>query len=207
MQNVNPELISYIQKYVFPQYEKNDGGHSLDHVEYVIRRSFTFAEQFESIDADMLYTAAAFHDIAHHIDKKNHEKLSAEIFFSTREMERFFTAEQRLTVKEAIEDHRASLDGVPRSDYGKIISSADRSTDVDDFLRRTHAYTLKHFPACTQEEAVSRAYTHTFEKYGEMGYAGHYVQDEEYSLFRETVNSLLKDKEKFNERYKEINGI
>lgn len=207
MQNVNPELISYIKKNIFPVYEKNDSGHSLPHVEYVIKRCFLFAKQFKEIDLNMLYAIAAFHDVAHHIDKKNHEKLSAEIFYSDEAMKAFFNPEQMMIIKEAIEDHRASLEGDPKSNYGRIVSSADRSTDVDDFLQRTHAYTLKHVPVSTFEDMVKRAYEHTSEKYGEAGYASHYVEDEEYEAFRQTINSLLKDKEKFAEKYKEVNGI
>ena len=102
--------------------------------------------------------ARPYHDIAHHIDKARHEILSAEIFYKDEEMKRFFTEDERLIIKQAIEDHRASSDSYPRSDYGKIISSADRSTDIDDFLRRTHSYTLKHFPNCTNKEMLKRAH-------------------------------------------------
>lgn len=202
---VNSELISYIQTHIFPEYSKNDAGHSLEHINYVIERSLRFAKQFEGIDADMVYAVAAFHDIAHHIDKKNHEKLSAEVFYSDEKMKEFFSQEQREIIKEAIEDHRASLEGEPRSDYGKIISSADRSTDAEEFLRRTHAYTLRYFPEISEEEIVGRAYEHTMQKYGTKGYAKHYVWDEEYEKFREYINWILKDKETFSKKYKEIN--
>ena len=202
---VNPELISYIETKIFPEYSKNDAGHSLEHINYVIRRSLNFAEQFGEIDTDIVYAVAAFHDVAHHIDKKNHEKLSAEIFYKDEKMKAFFSEAQRNIIKEAIEDHRASLDGEPRSDYGKIISSADRSTDAEEFLHRTHAYTLKYFPGISEEEIIERGYSHTLEKYGSKGYAKHYVKDEEYESFRKYINSILKDKETFSEKYKEIN--
>ncbi len=42
-------------------------------------------------------------------------------------MKDFFDDEQRIIIKEAIEDYRATLEYEPRSDYGKIISSADRA--------------------------------------------------------------------------------
>ena len=204
---INKDLEIYINEEILPQYEKNDSGHSLEHIEYVIRRCFSFAEQFSDIDINILYTIAAFHDIAHHIDKKNHEKLSAEMFYNNEKMKAFFSGEERLLIKEAIEDHRASSSTKPRSDYGKIISSADRSTDVDDFLRRTHAYTLKHFPDCTREDMLLRAYEHTEQKYGKSGYAKHYVKDEEYENFRNEINMLLQDWEKFKNRYYFANNI
>lgn len=204
---VNKDLESYIKSEILPQYEKNDSGHSFEHIDYVLKRCFKFAEQFQDIDFNILFAIATFHDIAHHIDKKNHEKLSAEIFYNNEKMKEFFSDEERSLIKEAIEDHRASSDSSPRSDYGKIISSADRSTDIDDFLRRTHAYTLKHFPSCTKEEMLERAYQHTEQKYGKEGYAKHYVKDEEYESFRKEINLLLQDTEKFEEKYFKINDL
>jgi uncharacterized protein len=204
---INKDLENYIKNEILPQYEKNDSGHSLPHIDYVLKRCFKFSEQFENIDFNMLFAIAAFHDIAHHIDKKNHEKLSADIFYNDEKIKEFFSEDERNLIKEAIEDHRASSDSSPRSDYGKIISSADRSTDVDDFLRRTHAYTLKHFPSCTKEEMLKRAKDHTEDKYGKSGYAKHYVKDEEYDSFREEINLLLQDSEKFKAKYYKVNNL
>ena len=204
---INKDLENYIKNEILPQYEKNDSGHSLPHIDYVLKRCFKFSEQFENIDFNMLFAIAAFHDIAHHIDKKNHEKLSADIFYNNEKMKVFFTGSERILIKEAIEDHRASSDSSPRSDYGKIISSADRSTDVDDFLRRTHAYTLKHFPHCTKEEMLKRGKDHTEQKYGKSGYAKHYVKDEEYDNFREEINLLFFFFVKFKAKYYNVNNL
>jgi len=198
---------NYIENNILPLYEKNDSGHGIEHIRYVTERCLRFAEQFEGINADMLFAIAAFHDIAHHIDKKNHETLSAKMFYENEDMKAFFSDEERRIIREAIEDHRASADRTPRSDYGKIISSADRSTDAEEFLRRTHAYTLKHQPDCTEYEMIERAYLHTKEKYGSEGYAKHYVEDEEYDAFRAKIILLLNNKKMFEETYRKINGI
>ena len=207
MHTLNNELKKYIEEYILPQYENNDKGHGLSHIRYVTERCIKFAKQFSNINIDMLYTIAAFHDIAHHIDKSRHEILSAEIFYKNEEMKRFFTDDERLIIKQAIEDHRASAENEPRSDYGKIISSADRSTDVEEFLRRTHAYTLKHFKGISEEEIIERGYTHTKEKYGATGYAKHYVEDEEYNEFRDRINETINDRDLFRKVYKRINNI
>ena len=52
---INKELENYIQTEILPQYEKNDSGHSSEHINYVLRRCFKFAEQFQNINYDMLY--------------------------------------------------------------------------------------------------------------------------------------------------------
>ncbi len=204
---ISNELKTYVEQNILPEYAKNDSGHNIEHINYVINRCFRFAEQFENINLDMLYTIAVFHDIAHHIDKKNHEKLSAEIFYQNEDMKQFFTDEQRIVIKEGIEDHRASSNKIPRSYYGKIISSADRSTSVNEFLKRTHAYTLKHQPNLSQQEIIERAYNHTVEKYGNDGYAKSYVIDEEYNSFKNEISNLINNKELFTIKYKEINCI
>ncbi len=207
MNFINKDLKNYIETNILPLYSKNDGGHGIEHINYVTERCFRFLSQFDNLDSNIIYTIASFHDIAHHIDKKNHETLSAKSFFENEDMKTFFSKEERILIKEAIEDHRASSELPPRSIYGKIISSADRSTDIDEFLRRTHKYTLKHFPQCTVPEMVDRAYTHTQEKYGKNGYAKHYVDDPEYDNFRENINRLLSDRFLFETKYKEINKI
>ena len=89
----------------------------------------------------MVYVIDVFHDLAHQIDKDNHEILSAKLFYENETMEQFFTKEQRQIIKKTIEDHRASLEYERRSNYGKIISFADRNVDMISSLRRTHTYT------------------------------------------------------------------
>lgn len=207
MHRINEELKNYISQYILPQYSRNDGGHGINHISYVLERCFIFEKQFKNINPDLLYTIACFHDIAHHINKAEHEALSAKTFFEDEKMKSFFTDEERTLIKEAIEDHRASSAKEPRSVYGKIISSADRSTDIEDFLKRTHAYTLKHFNGLSETEIIERGYAHAKEKYGEKGYAKHYVEDEQYNQFRNKIISLIKDKALFEETYRKINNI
>lgn len=204
---MNEKLIYYIQDNIFPEYSKNDNGHDLEHIKYVINRCMKFAEQFDNIDLNILYTIAAFHDIAHHIDKNNHEVLSAKIFYENEDMKQFFAEEERMIIKEGIEDHRASSENIPRSNYGKIISSADRSTDVEEFLKRTHAYTMKHQPNLTVNEIIERAYNHTKDKYGTDGYAKHFVVDKEYNNFKNLINELISDKDKFKQLYIKVNNL
>lgn len=204
---MNEKLVEYIKNNILPEYSKNESGHGIEHINYVLNRCIKFAEQFDNIDLNILYAIACFHDIAHHIDKKKHEILSAQIFYNNSDMKQFFTDEERRIIKEGIEDHRASSNHTPRSDYGKIVSSADRSTDIDEFFKRTHSYTLKHQPNCTESEMIERAYQHTLEKYGDKGYAKHYLVDDEYNQFRYDINCLLQNKTLFEEKYKKVNNI
>lgn len=207
MNEIDNQLKRYIEEEIFPIYKNNDSGHGISHIKYVIERSVKFAKQFKEININMLYTAVAFHDIAHYIDKDNHEILSAKMFYENKKMKEFFTDEQRKIMKEAIEDHRASLEYVPRSNYGKIISSADRNVDIISSLKRTHAYTIKHYPELDIDQMIDRAYKHIKQKFGDCGYAKTYCVDEEFDQFKEEIKELLKDKYAFGVKYMEVNNI
>ena len=207
MENIDVKLRAYIENNILPIYEKNDSGHGIEHIKYVIKRSFEFANQFDDINLDMVYVIASFHDIAHHIDRNNHEILSAKLFYEDEKMKEFFTDEQRKIIKEAIEDHRASLENEPRSNYGKIISSADRNTDLVSALKRTHAYTIKHYPDLDLDDMINRAYNHISKKFGNDGYAKTYCYDKEFEDFKKNVETVIKNKYGFAVKYMEVNRI
>lgn len=84
MVGINKQLQEYIENNILPIYKKNDSGHGIEHIEYVIKRSFEFATQFENIDLNMVYVIAAFHDLAHHIDKDNHEYYQLNYFMKIK---------------------------------------------------------------------------------------------------------------------------
>ena len=201
---MNEDLIKYTEENIFPEYSKNEVGHGIDHIKYVIKRSFDIVSQNKlDVNLDMVYIIAAYHDIGHHIDSKNHEKVSAEIMSKDKELERFFNDEELKIIKEAIEDHRASSDHEPRSIYGRIVSSADRNNTVEDCLRRTYTYGLKLDPKSSDEELFERAYNVLLNKFGENGYAKFFFKDNEYEQFLKDIRKLLKDKEKYIETQRE----
>ena len=130
--NVNPELKKYIESNIFPEYEKNDQGHGILHIREVIRRGFALNSTLKlGLDENMIYAITACHDVGKYIDHENHNLIAAKIFIENEDMKKFFTDEQRNIIKEAIEDHRSSLEDVPRSIYGKLVSSADRNTRIE----------------------------------------------------------------------------
>lgn len=198
--NINKKLQEYIEKNIYPEYDKNEKGHSIDHIKYVIKRSFELVnENGLDVNLDMVYTIAAYHDIGHHIDSKTHEIVSADIMIKDNILKQFFTDEDRQTIKEAIEDHRASSKEEPRSIYGRIVSSADRNNTVEDCLRRTYTYGKKLNPDATDEELFIRAYDVLVNKFGEGGYAKFYFKDKQYEDFLKELRELLSDKDNYIE--------
>lgn len=196
---INNDLKKYIEDNIFPVYSKNEPAHNIDHIKYVINRSFKFADTVPNINYDMVYTIAAYHDIGHHIDSKRHEIVSGEIMSKDENLKKFFKDEELKVIKEAIEDHRASSDHEPRSIYGKIVSTADRNNTVEACLRRSYTYGKKLEPNLSDEELFERAYKHLNMKFGENGYAKFFFKDEEYENFLKEIRKLLADKKLFIE--------
>ena len=195
---INIKLKKYIEETLFPQYNKNEKAHGIEHINYVIRRSFELIRQNQlEVDNNIVYVVAAYHDIGHHIDPKKHEIISAEIMSQDEELKNFFSEEELLLIKEAIEDHRASADHEPRSIYGKIVSSADRNNTVEQCLERSYYYGKKQTPEATERELYERAYEHLNLKFGINGYAKFFLKDAEYDKFLENIRDILKDKENF----------
>lgn len=197
--DTNCELQKHIEKNVFPEYQKNEPAHGLDHINYVIDRSFKFAQTIPDINYNIVYTVAAYHDIGHHIDPKKHEIESAKIMQKDNILKRFFSKEELKIIKEAIEDHRASSDHEPRSVYGKIVSTADRNNSVESCLFRSYSYGKRLHPEYSDDELFDSAYEHQKKKFGENGYAKFFFKDDEYEKFLLEIRELLSDKEKFIE--------
>ncbi len=201
--NVNEELKRYIEQNIFPRYKLNDKGHQIEHINYVINRCYKLSKNMD-IDNNMLYVIAAYHDIGYYVDYKNHEKVSAQIMYNDTNLNNFFNDKNLIIMKEAIEDHRASLNREPRSIYGKILSSADRNIDVDDSLKRIYLYSITHFNKLSEKETIEECYKHTLEKFGNGGYANFFVEDMEYNNYLKELRNLLNNKKEFVERLKEI---
>lgn len=206
---INSKLKKYIEQNIFPSYQKNDTGHNLEHIKYVINRSLRFAKEVPNINYDMVYTIASYHDIGHYIDAKNHEKISSEILEQDKKLKEFFTDDEIIIMKEAVADHRASLKNEPRSIYGKIVSTADRSMNLNNTLKRTFTYRLANNPNDTLDDIIEDAKNHINKKYSKNGYAIKkvYFKDEDFDNFINECTKLINNKELFKQKFIEINKI
>lgn len=203
------ELIKYIEQIVNYHYNLNDKGHGVEHAKYVINRSFEFAYQVESINLGMVYVIAAYHDVAHHIDAKNHETISAKMLMEDKKLKDFFTDEQIKIMSEAVEDHRSSMETEPRSIYGKIVSSADRNTSVEVTLKRCYSYNRRHFSELKESEIIEECRKFLLKKFGINGYARSkmFFDDKEYKKYLDDITDLALDSDKFAVEIKKVNEI
>ena len=207
LEKVNIELKEYVDKFILPLYSDNIGGHGIDHIKYVIDRSFELIDEFNlNVDLNMVYVIAAFHDIGYKKNPEEHEKVSSEIFLSDNNIKKFFNHEQIKTIAHAIVDHRASLEYEPRSIYGKIVSSADRVVCAETTLERSILFQSdKHKNENpTIQEIIDYSYNKLSSKYGKGGYVKMYFQDQKYINYIKKMQELLEDKEKFVEAELEI---
>ena len=195
-------------------YYNNDAGHGINHIETVINRSFELAPNGMILNPDIIYTAAAFHDVGVYISRAMHHIESAKILMNNDFIINYFDKEELKLIKDAIEDHRASLDGEPRSIYGKILSSADRPTDLDEFIYRSYMAVKKNrclknngvTSNCefTRKEIADAIYDHLVEKFGKDGYSKIYFIDSKYINFIKDANILINNKEEYLKRIKKI---
>ncbi len=204
MKEINQELVKYIESEIFPLYNRNEEGHGINHIKTVIRRSLELAQGYD-VNLNMVYVIASYHDLGHYIDRKRHEIISAEMFMKDEKIRKWFTTEQINTIKEAIEDHRASSNHEPRTIYGRIVSTADRTIiDIDNTIRRAYSYGKRNYVGLSEEEQIERVYQHLTEKYGENGYAKVYLEDKEFDKSIKKLRQALSNKEEFIKRVKRV---
>ena len=204
---INKDLKQYLDENIVSMYDENDKGHDKEHFYYVLNRAIKFGEKL-NLNMDAIYTIVAFHDVGHHIDKKNHEVVSANIFENDDYVRSFFNDEFNVIIKEAILDHRASSDKEPRSIYGKVVSTADRNVNLDSLLKRTYEY-RKNDNDYNRDEIIKESYEHILKKFGKNGYAINksYFKDEEYENFLKEILIITSDYDVFEKRYKKVNNL
>ena len=162
-------LTHYIETEIIPRHEHFDKAHNLAHVRTVIEESLALAKEY-NVNESMAYTIAAYHDTGLCRDRATHHLISGEILKQDKMLCQWFSEEEIETMKEAVEDHRASADHKPRSIYGKIVAEADRVIDPVITLRRTVQYGLKQKPEAEKEWHYQRFRQHLMEKYAPGGY-------------------------------------
>ena len=166
---MTPSLVDYIETRIIPQYASFDKAHKEDHARAVIERALEMGKGYE-IDTDMLYTAAACHDLGLAVDRKTHHLESGRIIRANKDLCRWFTPEQIETIAQAAEDHRASSTTPPRSIYGALVAEADRMIVPETIIRRTVQFGLSHHSDLDKEGHWQRTLEHLHEKYAEGGY-------------------------------------
>ncbi|HIW65830.1 MAG TPA: HD domain-containing protein [Candidatus Alistipes intestinipullorum] len=199
---MNPELEQYIEQEILPRYEHFDAGHRTDHVRTVIEQSLALADRY-GLDPDMAYTIAAYHDTGLVNGRERHHLDAGRILAEDPVLRRWFTEEQITTMREAVEDHRASSDHAPRTIYGRIVAEADRVIDPVTILRRTVQYSLANYPSLDREGHWARCMDHLRKKYAEGGYLRLWIAESENARRLEELRALIRDTQRIRQLFDE----
>ncbi len=111
-------------------------------------------------------------------------------------------------LSDTVEDRRAPLRHEPRSIYGKLVSSADRNSDVDEMKSQVFDYTKHLHPEMTEDEIIEEARIHLREKYSPNGYAAQtmYFDDPDFTGVLTEVEKITRDFETFAKAIRENNA-
>ena len=196
---INPTLKAYVEAEILPRYTHFDKAHQLDHITTVIRQSEALADLLEKkgidVDRNMVYVIAAYHDLGIVNGRENHHTDSGKILMADPVLKSYFTEEQLVTMKEAVEDHRASAKNAPRSIYGRIVAEADRQIDPRTIVVRTVQYGLEHYPELDKAGHFARAEAHLKEKYGEGGYLKLWFPESDNARRLAELRTMMADRE------------
>lgn len=200
---ITSTLQEYIEQYIIPRYTTFDKAHNLSHVQAVIERSLSLARQYNA-NTDMAYTIAAYHDLGLCKGRELHHIVSGEILTADKALQQWFSTEQILTMREAVEDHRASSQHAPRSIYGCIVAEADRQIDPDTTLRRTVQYGLKHLETNDRETHYQRFCDHLQEKYAEGGYLQIWLPESDNAQRLQQLRNVIANKTLLRQSFDKI---
>jgi uncharacterized protein len=192
MQEVNGTLVRFVEGEIIPRYAAFDKAHQEDHARQVIARALDLAAHYP-VNVDMVYAAAACHDLGLAVDRKTHHLESGRIIRQLPQLGEWFTPEEIETVAQAAEDHRASSDHAPRGIYGRIVAEADRLIDPEQIIRRTIQYGLSHYPELPREGHWERTLEHMLEKYGDGGYLKLWIPESPNAARLEELRVIIRD--------------
>lgn len=208
LKDVDLKLRDYVEKKVFPLWELNDKGHGPIHRTEVIRRIFALNETFQlNLNPNMLFVIASYHDVGKYIDHKKHHLIAAAKFMEDEQIKQFFTDNQRIIIKEAIEDHRFSKEDDPRSVYGKLISSADRNTTIEMVFIRSFFVAKDRMPDMNINEYLDYTVNRLINKYSEENPENMFFEDDIYKVFLKDMRDLLTRPDDFKNLYCDVNHI
>ena len=207
------ELEDYIYNDITSRYAGFDPAHREDHVLTVIRQALDLLEKMPDwiagqkaagndvsewdvpVRRDILFAAAAFHDLGLVKGRENHHLDSGKIIRADQRLKEWFSPEEIELIANAAEDHRASGKSAPRSIYGMLVAEADRVIDEDTIVRRTIQFGFKHYPDLDREGHIDRAVAHLREKYGRGGYLKLWIPWSDNAVRLSALQDIIADDE------------
>ena len=200
---VQTALRQYVETSILPQYDHFDAAHRRDHALRVMAQSMELAKHYPEIDKEMAYTIAAYHDLGLCEGRERHHIVSGRIVRDDSALREWFSPTDIEVMAQAVENHRASAQGEPRSRYGMIVAEADRNIEPLSIVRRTVQYGLSHHPELDREGHWQRTLQHLEEKYAPGGYLRLYIPESRNALQMQRLHALIADRERLRQVFEE----
>ena len=201
--DINPDLTAYVEQQIIPRYAAFDSAHREDHARAVIERALELSAHYD-VDINIVYAAAACHDLGLAVDRKTHHLESGRIIRSDATLAGILGPEGLEAAACAAEDHRASSETAPRSIYGRIVAEADRLIEPLTIIRRTVQYGLDHYPDLDKEGHWQRTLEHLKEKYGDGGYLKLWIPLSSNAARLEELRKIIRDEERLKRIFENI---
>ncbi len=201
--NVNLELMSFIEQQILPKYNAFGSSHGLAHVQGVIKRSLYLARKI-GVDINMVYTIAAYHDLGMLGPRAIHHITGGKILAADARLKRWFSSEQIRIMREAVEDHRASSAHSPRSMYGKIVAEANRNLQPDHVFKRAIETGLENYPQITKQELWQRFQQHIKEKYSNTGYIKLWIPNSPNHQYLKEIRLIIEDQDELRRMFEKF---
>lgn len=202
-QNVSLDLMQFVETQILPQYNAFGRSHGIQHVQRVVERSLQLARGIGA-DVNMAYTVAAYHDIGMSGPRAIHHVTGGKILAADMRLRKWFSEQQIVIMREAVEDHRASLSHAPRSIYGKIVAEADRDLSPEVVLTRTVQFGLENYPEKGREEQWERFAEHMQNKYSAQGYITLWIPNSPNEQHLRELRSIIADRKRLREAFERI---
>ncbi|MBQ8703634.1 MAG: HD domain-containing protein [Bacteroidales bacterium] len=208
-------LQQWVEESVLPQYSRFDAAHREEHARRVVARAMALYRHLRerlapptapiaTMMPEMVFTAAAMHDLGLAEGREEHHLASGRIIRACRDLRRWFDEQQVETIAQAAEDHRASATTPPRSMLGRIIAEADRDVEPERIVRRTVEYGLSHYPTLDREGHWQRTLEHLREKYAEGGYIKLWLADSPNAAPLAELRALIADQPRLRRLFDSI---
>ena len=203
MQQLNLDIMEYVENHILPRYADFGKSHGLSHVMRVIKNSMELA-RFTGADIDMAYVVAAYHDLGMNGPRAIHHLTGGKILASDARLKKWFSPERIVIMKEAVEDHRASASRQPRSIYGKIVAEADRDLDAETVFARAIEYGLENYPELDKMGQWKRFDSHMEEKYSSNGYIKLWIPNSPNEKRIKNLREIIVDKPRLQQVFERI---
>lgn len=194
------QIIGLMQD-ILPKYDGvKEGGHGRGHIIDVIKKSYDMAIEFNE-DPEVCCVAALFHDIGLLTNSRSVHHISSAIYVAENLelLRRYFSDDDIYKIFSAVLEHRSGYKDKYTSMVSKIVSDADRSTDIYRMISRSYAYNKSK--GYEEDRIYNEVYSHLKEKYYERTY--NFLS----SKLQKDLNDareILKNEEEFKKYYKEI---